>query len=95
MPQSEPAGGTNPQDAPNAETFPASLWQALGIPEPEFRDESLGPAVDEELLLRLVRRELSPEQQRAVYLLIDSFRSWSEAHAKLLVTAFRQSQADF
>ena len=59
--------------------------------QPAFRDECLAPEVDRELLLGLVRRELSEEEAREVYRLIYSFMSWHEAHAEMLVEEFRRT----
>ena len=66
-----------------------------GMTGQKWQDERLAPPVDEELLRALVRRELSTEEAREVYRRIHSFRSWSEAHARILVKEFRdQNQSD-
>jgi hypothetical protein len=67
-----------------------SLWSQLGLPEPEYLDESRAPPVDRSLLLRLIRRNLSAEQARTVYWLIISFVSWRDAHAELVAEEFRR-----
>lgn len=59
-----------------------------------FRNEDLAPAVDRNLLLALVRRQLSPNQARSVYQRIHAFRSWSEAHAEILIAEFRRQPLD-
>lgn len=64
---------------------PQSFWAELRLPEPEFFDESLAPAVNEAVLRSLVRQELPVNGARAVYRLVYSFRSWHEAHAKVLL----------
>lgn len=75
MPEGEMESGGGPQ----------SFWAELGLPEPEFLDESLAPAVNEAVLRSLVRQELPERGARAVYRLIYAFRSWHEAHAKILL----------
>ena len=54
----------------------------------DFRDESLAPEVDRELLMRLIRSELSEEASRAVYRLIHCFKSWRDLHAELTASHF-------
>jgi len=48
----------------------------MGFRPCNFRDERLAPTVDEELLLRLIRRELPEKSAALVYRLVYSFRSW-------------------
>lgn len=86
--------GQDASDEPLGDEIPHSLWKALGITEPRIREDLVGPAVDEGLLRRLVRRELSMSEQRAVYRLIDAFRSWSDAHAEVLASEFRRTKHD-
>ena len=59
--------------------------------EPEFRDESLAPEIDEDLLRALVHRKLPEKSARLVYLLIYSFKSWYDAHTRILVEEFRRT----
>ena len=61
----------------------------LRLISPDFRDESLAPEVDENLIDALIRQELAGEDARLVYRLIESFKSWSDAHEKILVRDFR------
>ena len=56
---------------------------------PTFEDESLAPEVDREVLVSLVRRQLSREHARLVYQLVYSFQSWSDAHNEELIKEFR------
>ena len=66
-------------------------WEELiGSPAPPFRDESLAPQIDERLLRALVRRQLSEETARAVYRLIHSFKSWMDAHSRVLIEEFQR-----
>ena len=58
---------------------------------PNFYEESLAPELDEDLLRALVRRELSKASSRLVYRLIYSFKSWQEAHTRILVEEFRRN----
>jgi hypothetical protein len=60
--------------------------------KPAFRDESLAPKVDQALIKALVRRELSTADARAVYRLVYSFKSWSEAHINALVRDSRRAK---
>jgi hypothetical protein len=59
---------------------------------PAFRNESLAPKVDQALIKALVRRELSAADARAVYRLVYSFKSWSEAHIDAVVRDFRRAK---
>jgi hypothetical protein len=81
-----PSGENEAEDDRDAGT----LWSQLGLPEPEYLDESQAPRVDRALLLRLIRRNLSAEEARAVYWLIISFVSWRDAHAELVADEFRR-----
>ena len=60
---------------------------------PTFRDESLAPELDEDLLRALVRRELPQPSARLVYRLVYSFKSWHEAHTRILVEEFRRNHS--
>lgn len=62
-----------------------TLWEDIGIPPPEYQDESTAPRVDRELLLAYERGELTREQRRKLHLLLDKYPSWADAHAKILV----------
>jgi len=68
-----------------------SLWAELGLPEPQAWPEDLAPTVDRDLLLRLVRRELSDEATRSCFRLIQAFTSWRDAHAEVLAAEFRRT----
>jgi len=57
-----------------------------------WRDESLAPEVDLDLLRALVRKELPEDKARTVYRLIHSFASWDAAHSKMLVEEHRRQQ---
>lgn len=59
-----------------------------------FRDESLAPEVDRDLLLALVRRQLPEADARLVYRLIYSFKSWSEMHTQLLIEEFHRRRKE-
>ncbi len=48
------------------------------------------PAVNESLLLALVRRELSEARARNVYRLVYTYEPWNEAHTRLVVQEFRR-----
>jgi hypothetical protein len=54
------------------------------LPPPVFKDESLAPDVDRDILMSLVRRDLPEDQARLVYMLTYSFKSWSDAHLEAL-----------
>jgi len=62
--------------------------------EADFLDESLAPPVDDELLIALVRRQLSRDEARDVYELIYSFRSWNAAHNRILITESRTQNSN-
>jgi len=64
--------------------------EELGYKQPVFRDESLAPEVDRELVRALVRRELPEEPASLVFRLIYSFRSWNEAHTQALIEEYRK-----
>jgi hypothetical protein len=72
------------------EPIPPSIWQLLNLPEPRRSDNNDSPAVDRELLRRLVRKELSSGATRAVYRLIDAFDCWKVAFAEIVIEEFRQ-----
>jgi hypothetical protein len=80
------------QECPEDEELPKSLWAALGMPEPVFRDEAQAPTVDNELLVKLVRGELPERSARAVYRLVHSFKSWTNAHAQVVIAEYRRDQ---
>jgi hypothetical protein len=82
--------GGNEPSGPDDE---ASLWSQLGLPEPPYLDERREPPINRALLLRLIRRELTSEQARAVYWLVVSFVSWRDAHAQLVAEEFRRRPA--
>jgi hypothetical protein len=60
--------------------------------KPPFRDEALAPNVDQALIKALVRRELSTADARAVYRLVYSFKSWSDAHINALVRDYQRAK---
>jgi hypothetical protein len=66
--------------------------KAMTKRKPPFRDESLAPKVDRSLLLALVRRELPEGTARALYRLIYSFKSWSEAYCNTVVSDFHATK---
>lgn len=70
--------------------YDVTLWQELGLPEPRFEDERTAPAVDRDLLGRLVRKELSEDASRDVYRLIVSYASWRDAHAQVVANEYRR-----
>lgn len=72
-------------------SLPEELERLRNLPD-AFRDESLAPEVDRDLLLALVRRQLSEDDSRLLYRLIYSFRSWNEAHAQVLIEEFQRRQ---
>jgi hypothetical protein len=82
------------QECPDDEELPKSLWAALGMPDPVFRDESFAPTVDRELLTRLVRSELSEPEARAAYRLIHSFKSWTTAHTEILIAEYHRNRPE-
>lgn len=71
---------------------PLKKLKALIKSRPPFRDERLAPDVDHELLLALVRQELSEAAARDVYRFVHSFKSWSDAYCDLLVHEFCSTQ---
>ena len=52
------------------------------------------PPVDEALLLKLVRRQLTRDEAREAYRLVHTFPEWNEAHSRLLVEEFRSHDED-
>lgn len=69
-----------------------SLWEELGIPEPEYLDERLAPPVDRDLLRSFVRHELSELGSRAVARMIVTFVSWRDAHGDVLLEELRNTE---
>ncbi|MEX2119300.1 MAG: hypothetical protein WD847_06885 [Pirellulales bacterium] len=68
-------------------------WLAkLGLPERKYRDEATAPEVDEHVLGRLARQELTKEEAHEVLGLIHSFRSWTRAFAEALAAEFRRRE---
>ncbi|HVX12038.1 MAG TPA: hypothetical protein VHC22_12720 [Pirellulales bacterium] len=60
------------------------------MPKPNFIDNRLGPAVDRDLLGKLVRNELPEPAARAAYRLITMFKKWSVAHDEVLAEEARR-----
>ncbi|MDA7977944.1 MAG: hypothetical protein MPJ50_04135 [Pirellulales bacterium] len=83
-----PSNNSSPEDRPK------SLLDLLAKPRPKFRDESLAPVVDRNLLWALVRNKLPEAEQRGAYRLIYSFRSWDEAHTEILTEHYHQTVAN-
>jgi len=81
-----------PQHEDESASDKVSFWAELGLPEPQDWPEDLAPAVDRDLLLRLVRRELSDEATRGCFRLIQAFASWRDAHAEVLAAEFRRTR---
>lgn len=69
-----------------------SLWSELGLPELDLLEGGESPEVDRELLLRLVRRELTERAARIVYRLIYTYANWNDAHTQILVEEFAKRQ---
>jgi len=63
----------------------------MGFRPCNFRDESEAPPVDEQLLLRLVRRELPEKIAALVYRLVYSYQSWHTAFSRLVREGFAKS----
>lgn len=66
------------------------LLDRLHKTPPVFEDESIAPEVDRELLLSLARGELPEDQERLVYRLVYSFKSWCDAHTEALTEEFHK-----
>jgi hypothetical protein len=81
-----------PKDQANGKAGIPDPVDPLAFGQPVFRDESLAPQVDLDLLRALVRRELADETTRSVYRLIHSFRSWNDAHTQIMIDEFRRQQ---
>ncbi|MEX2120996.1 MAG: hypothetical protein WD847_15500 [Pirellulales bacterium] len=81
---------TEPEPEPESDDEIRAGWKSLGLPEPRFWDDSMGPEVDERVLLRLVRDELTDAEVKAVGGLIDSFASWNRAYTEVLAAEFRR-----
>lgn len=58
----------------------------------QYRDEQFAPDVDHKLLYALVRKELAEDLARSVYRLIHSFKSWDDAHARILIEEFQRTE---
>jgi hypothetical protein len=69
---------------------PPSLWEELGLPEPDFLDESRAPVVDRDLIRKLMANELSEKRAKEVTRLIVLFRSWSDAHKEIIEEGLRR-----
>lgn len=67
-----------------------SLWAELGLPEPEFLDESRAPPVNRELIEKLMRNELPRKAADEVYGCIVLFQSWSDAHKQVVDEELRR-----
>lgn len=89
---SEPSAD-RPADALSAGSVGELLVRLRRRP-PAFQDESLDPAVDAELIRRLVTGTLSPDEARAAYLLVYSFHSWNAAYVQALIADARRPSAD-
>ena len=81
----------NRQEETENDKLPESLWTALGVPEPNFRDERSAPPVDHDVLTRLVRKEYPENVARAAYMLIHSFESWNKAYADTLAAEYHRT----
>ena len=67
------------------------LLAELGLTKHAYRDESLAPSVDKELLRSLIRRELPEVTARSLFRWIYWFRGWNDAYTKLLIEEFHRS----
>lgn len=75
-----------------AEPLPASIWEALNLPQPRRSPDRFAPEVDRILLERLVRKELPEGTARAAYRLIHAFDNWKKAYADAVIEDFRRNQ---
>ncbi|MEX0710900.1 MAG: hypothetical protein WD278_01035 [Pirellulales bacterium] len=68
-------------------------WLAkLGLPKRKYLDEAKAPEVDEDVLRRLARQELTPEEAHEVFGLIESFESWTRAFSRALAVEFQRRE---
>jgi hypothetical protein len=59
-----------------------------------FSDESHAPELDWDLLRALVRQQLNESEDRLVQRLIVCFKSWQDAHNKVLTQEFLRRRDD-
>lgn len=71
-----------------------SLWAELGLPEPEFLDESRAPPVKHDLIRQMMRDDLPKKAADEVYRYILLFRSWSDAHKEIVNELLRRPPPD-
>lgn len=61
----------------------------LGEEPPPWEDESVAPIVDEAAIRSVIRREAPDETAQLVWDLCNRFRSWANAHTKLVAEMAR------
>ena len=88
--ESPPAGDSKvpPEAEKDAQE---SFWTELGLPEPEFLDDSLAPTVNRDLLRKLVLGELDPELEKLLYRLVEAFPCWHAAHSEIAAEEARRT----
>ena len=69
-----------------------SFWNSLGLPAPEWQDESTAPPVHEDLIRQYVRRELARQEFNEVRYNVTHFRSWARVLCRIGVEEFRERQ---
>ena len=72
--------------------LPPKLAEALRY-RPHRRSSADSPAVDREILLKLVRKELSKDLVKSAYRLIQTFENWKQAFEEIIVEEFPNRQA--
>lgn len=73
-----PTSGTSPRRCKRRQAL-----RAIGIELPEWEDERMAPALDEEELRRLVEGRAEENERHRIAGLILRFRSWAEAYCRL------------
>lgn len=64
------------------------IWKELGVPKPQYEDETHAPPVDWDGLRALLRQELAEDRAREITLLLVRFRSWAEGMAEVARESF-------
>jgi hypothetical protein len=78
-----------------AEARRATVWQELfGVEPPMWENDREAPPLDEDLLRRYARRELTGEEGRRIFALSLKYWSWARASVRICAEEFRRLQEE-
>lgn len=92
-PESSPSPAEEALEREHREARREAAWiELFGVAPPLWEDESKAPPVDEDLLDRFSRGELSSDEEKRVLRLSLRFWSWAKAAARICSKTFRERQ---